>query len=385
MTHPALEDILAQCLDDMRHGRATLAECLARYPEQRAELEPLLRAALWVSQADAARPDPAFRAAAKTRLLNRIRAEQTRSRAVSPGPISVTSGFLHRLWGWTRKFQPQQPRRRSAMIWALVLAAIALVAGGGGVAYASTDALPDDVLYPVKLAVEEAQLLFADAEEDVQLHLEFAQRRLEEAQVMAQQGQTYGLERALANYEAHLQAALRLAQQVGQADPQVWAEVARQVERHQERLQELAQETHQQGLTEAEQQMLQAQERVRQTLEHAHRVMGQETPEGDMPTPPFGPQGPMPTDTMPVMPGGQGHGEGRGQGNGDMNGGQGEGHATGQGQGNMGGNGQGQGYMGGEGTFTPEPGMTPTEMPFPMPTMPGGNHNQGGMGGGHDG
>ncbi len=381
MTHPALDDILAQCLDEIRDGRSTLEECLRRYPAQRAELEPLLRAALWVQAAEPVRPDPAFRAAARTRLLNRIRAEQTHA-AAAP---AVTSGLLHRLWGWTRKFQPQQPRRRYAMIWALVLAAIALVAGGGGVAYASTDALPDDVLYPVKLAVEEAQLLFADAEEDVQLHLEFAQRRLEEAQVMAQQGQTQGLERALANYEAHLQAALRLAEQMGQADPEVWAHVARQVERHQERLQELAQETHQQGMTEAAQHMEQVQEQARQALEHAHRFMGQEAPEG-MPTPPFGPQGPM--------PGGEGHGQGQGEGNGSMNGGEGHGQGRGEGNGSMnGGQGQGQGHgegngnMGGEMPFTPEPGETPTEMPFPMPTMtmPGGDHDgQGGMGGGHD-
>jgi len=435
VTQPPLDEILAQCLDEIRSGRSTVEACLARYPAQRAELEPLLRTALWVAQAEAVRPDPAFRAAAKTRLLNRIRAEEESRRAAVPPvmPQAVTFDLLHRLRGWIRKLQPQQPRRRYAMFWALIFAAIALVAGGGGIAYASTDALPDDALYPVKLALEDAQLLFADPEEDVQLHLEFAQRRLEEARIMAQQGQTEGLERALENYEAHLQAALQLAQQVGAQDPQVWARMAQQVERHQQRLQTMAQVMEQQGLTEAEQRMIQTQERVRQTLEHVHRFMGQHPK--DMPsTPPAGPHGPKsdespmphPKGPMPTaMPGGKGHGEGRGQGSMPEDGGQ---NAD-------------QDFMSGDATYpqstaaadthpaespkstplgtpvpvqgTPEnhpeatatctpaptqsgdhdasathtPMPTPTSTTMPAPTMtatPSGDHDQGDMGGGHD-
>ncbi len=296
------------------------------------------------------------------------------------------------------------------MIWALILAAVALVAGGGGVAYASTDALPDDTLYPVKLLVEDAQLLFADPAEDLQLHLEFAQRRLDEALRLAQQGQAEGLDRAMANYEAHVQQALQLAQEMGQADPQVWALVEAQVAQHQERLQALREEMAQRGLAEAQQHMEEAQARAQEAHEQARQAMeamGQR-PEG-MPTPPFGPM-------ESPMPGGEGHGEGQGEmnGQGGMFGGQGEMNGNG-GMGEMEGNGQGhgegqggmmtppapggQGHDEGQGTMTPPspmPGgegdhdqgnMTP---PYPMPTatmpMPGsGSGHDGGEGGGMPG
>ncbi len=268
------------------------------------------------------------------------------------------------------------------MIWALILAAVALVAGGGGVAYASTDALPDDTLYPVKLLVEDAQLLFADPAEDLQLHLEFAQRRLDEALRLAQQGQAEGLDRAMANYEAHVQQALQLAQQVSQADPQVWALVEAQMARHQERLQALREEMAQRGLTEAEQHMEEAQVRAREAHEWAVQAMGQR-PE-DMPTPPFGPM-------ESPMPGGEGHGEGQGEmnGQGGMFGGQGEMNGNG-GMGDMEGNGQGHGEGQGGMMTPPAPGgqghdegqgtMTP---PSPMPGS--GSGHDGGEGGGMPG
>ncbi len=315
MTPRSFDEILAQCLDDLRTGRRTLEECLGRYPEHREQLEPLLRAALWVTQAQLARPDTTFRKAAKSRLLQQIQAEaqeaQTPIRQVHPGwapaKPSVTSRGLRRLWGWKQNFQPQ-PQRRFAMIWALVFAVLALVTGGG-VVYASTDALPDDALYPVKLVVEEAQLLVSGPEEDIQLHLEFAQRRLEEAQLMVQEGRVQGLTRAMENFEAHLQQALRLAQEVSQADPEVWALVAQQVERHQTRLQMLVQTMEQQGVDgEAQGLMIRAQEQVRQMEQVARQAMGEDMP-GVGPQGPQGPQGPMgpmgpegPQVTPPVGP-----------------------------------------------------------------------------------
>ncbi|MEI7926531.1 MAG: FecR family protein, partial [Chloroflexota bacterium] len=45
MSTPDLASVIDQCLDDLVTGRATMSECLERYPEHRAELEPLLLAA----------------------------------------------------------------------------------------------------------------------------------------------------------------------------------------------------------------------------------------------------------------------------------------------------------------------------------------------------
>lgn len=65
MATPSFEDVLDQCLDEVRAGRLTVAQCLERCPQHAAALEPELRALLAVSElaVPASTPDPARRAA----------------------------------------------------------------------------------------------------------------------------------------------------------------------------------------------------------------------------------------------------------------------------------------------------------------------------------
>ncbi|GMU40882.1 MAG: hypothetical protein AMXMBFR23_17480 [Chloroflexota bacterium] len=46
MSHPDIAEIVDRCVEEITARRATLEECLARWPERRSELEPLLRAAV---------------------------------------------------------------------------------------------------------------------------------------------------------------------------------------------------------------------------------------------------------------------------------------------------------------------------------------------------
>ena len=55
-----------------------------------------------------------------------------------------------------QKYQPNS-KRRFNMTWVLIVATILSLVSGGGVVYASKDALPGDVLYPVKTWVEDFQ------------------------------------------------------------------------------------------------------------------------------------------------------------------------------------------------------------------------------------
>lgn len=73
---------------------------------------------------------------------------------------------------------------------AVILPAVLIVAISGtgiGGAYASQSALPGDLLYPVKLASEKVQLALASGEsKKAELHLKFSQKRLEEAEKLAE-------------------------------------------------------------------------------------------------------------------------------------------------------------------------------------------------------
>jgi len=68
----------------------------------------------------------------------------------------------------------------------IVVLALGL-AGGGGIVYASTDSLPGSPLYGVKRATEQVQLFFVPVgTRRAELHIGFAQRRLEEVQALTE-------------------------------------------------------------------------------------------------------------------------------------------------------------------------------------------------------
>ncbi len=66
-----IESILDQCLEDIRARRATLAQCLARYPEHAEELKPLLEMALAIEEIPDVKPSDEFKRATQD-LLSRL-------------------------------------------------------------------------------------------------------------------------------------------------------------------------------------------------------------------------------------------------------------------------------------------------------------------------
>jgi hypothetical protein len=90
-----------------------------------------------------------------------------------------------------------KPRRRKmklALAYKIVAAVLAVVMGtaalGGGVAYAASDSLPGEPLYPVKLAAEDVRLAFsAGPAARAQLGMAFAAERVREMQQLAQRGE----------------------------------------------------------------------------------------------------------------------------------------------------------------------------------------------------
>jgi len=160
------EDILDTCLDRITLKGDSIEQCLESYPEQAAELEPLLRAALSIKEVSSIEPRPEFRQVAKARLLSALAAKEKKKER-RPLPL------------WSRQ-------RR----WAVALAVIlALLLAGGGTVMASSDSLPGDVLYPVKTATEKVQAFFTFGDEaKANLHIKFAERRGKEIELLAERG-----------------------------------------------------------------------------------------------------------------------------------------------------------------------------------------------------
>ena len=85
---------------------------------------------------------------------------------------------------------PPAGRYRLRVVAAGLVAVIVLVLGAGSAIAASDDALPGDALYGLKRAVERISLaMHRDSAERAALHLRFAQRRLDEIQLLVAAGE----------------------------------------------------------------------------------------------------------------------------------------------------------------------------------------------------
>lgn len=131
-------------------------------------------------------------------------AEQVKDSTQVQMSAVASDRILNELLGRTRipgVSKKRSPFRRFILKPAAALLAAMLIIGPSTAALAQ-DATPDDTLYGVKLATENLQLLIeGDTNEDARLHVEFANRRLDE--IAAHPG-ARGLSRALENLEGHL-------------------------------------------------------------------------------------------------------------------------------------------------------------------------------------
>jgi len=199
-----IAEILAICLERMEVG-ASLESCLADYPHQAAELEPLLRMTQQMSSLSKVGPRPLFAQNARQNLEKQLITPQQ--------PVTV-----HRQSRHTRPEPKLLPQSRLNLSWLklAIAAMLALTATTGGVAYAAHSSNPGDVLHGLDIAMENVQLNLApDVASKVQLRLEFASERLSEAQeTFAENDVADGLE-AMNEYGSEISAA---AQLIGSAD-----------------------------------------------------------------------------------------------------------------------------------------------------------------------
>lgn len=158
-------EALDVCLEEVLSGRKSLEDCLDEHTEIRSELEPLLKVAVAVARLAQDEPSAMARNRSRMRLQSRLL------------ECRVT------------------PRRRLDQLWfhALRAAAVLLVVivAGGGTAIVAASSLPNDAIYPLKLAIEQAEVALARSPEHrAAVHVALAARRLEEIQALQAQGRT---------------------------------------------------------------------------------------------------------------------------------------------------------------------------------------------------
>jgi len=174
-------DVLEECLERLLSREETLEQCLQSYPEHADELRPLLKTALVTKEVSAIQPRPEFREKARYQFYSALQ-EMERKKKRS---------FFK--WSW----QPQ---------WAMAIAAVLIIfmAGGGTVA-ASANSMPDEPLYPVKIASEQVQLAFTFSRlGKAEVYARLTDRRVNEIVDMADKGKPEQIEQATRRLDTYL-------------------------------------------------------------------------------------------------------------------------------------------------------------------------------------
>ncbi len=163
------------------------------------ETRPMAQAANWLAQRRAALdPRPGYVRASRQRLVARLQARGGKR------------PWLHRHWGDIAWWQ--HPLAHLALVMLLVASAFL---SASRLAVASRAWLPGDLLYPLKPMAEQAALLASLTKEgDAQLHIEFAHRRLIEAQSLVFENRYEQLPAAVADFDRHVSQAVILVNQM---------------------------------------------------------------------------------------------------------------------------------------------------------------------------
>jgi len=170
---------LDECLERLLAKGETLEQCLESYPEQADELKPLLQTALVAQKASAVQPHPEFKARARYEFRSAL--QEIAPRKSRP------------LFGW----KPQ---------WAtVIITVIVLILAGGGTVAAAGNSMPDEPLYPVKLATEQARLALTPSDiGKAQFATELADKRVNEIIYLANKGKSGQISMATQRLASHL-------------------------------------------------------------------------------------------------------------------------------------------------------------------------------------
>jgi len=184
-----IEDIFNECYERIRSGES-LESCLRSYPEYRAQLDPLLRTTFDIGRRSSyIQPRPEFRHWSRVRLETAQRYPRQPQQA--PAATPMASGWLRHGWALA------------------VTAGIIILLGTGSTMAASSNALPDEPLYPVKLATEQIQLAFAvTPTRQAEVETDITNARATELEAMAEQGKTEEAAKAAERYNAQYEKAL---------------------------------------------------------------------------------------------------------------------------------------------------------------------------------
>jgi len=195
-----LESVLDFCLSLIDEQGLSLEDCLKRFPQYQEELQRLMPAALRLRSGRALVASDELRGRLDTRLegLRNIHRQTFRGALVTN--LAALRSIFRR--------QNRKPQRRAWMIPALISFLVVAVLSMGGLVASADAAGPGDFLFGLDTAIEDLRLsLTRDDERKAELHIEFANERLEELKIEIEgEGDRQLIEQAITMFEEALAA-----------------------------------------------------------------------------------------------------------------------------------------------------------------------------------
>ncbi len=192
MKNKEFDNILDECLERLLINGETVEQCLQSFPEHTDELKPLLETALDVKETSAIQPSSEFR---------------DRARYQFHAALQEMAPKKNRLVFSWRPLWTTQP------LWATMVAVILVILlAGSGTVMAAGGSMPDEPLYPVKLATEQARLVFTpSALGKAEFYARLADKRVLEIIRMAGEGKPEQIELTARRLDIHLARIAELA------------------------------------------------------------------------------------------------------------------------------------------------------------------------------
>jgi hypothetical protein len=194
---------LAQFLEAVESGEETAAGYFAQHPQDKAEISDLLDVIDKIQRFPTPAPEKRFRYKARSRILTAL---------IDQKPVTFEERIRH-IWHTTKSFYTRRPAMSIVLIVALVLSLF-----GGGTAYASQGSIPGELLYSLKLNIEEFRLGLTSEEGKADLYLQFANERVEEVKALIDQGSYDEIGTAMRGFESKAEA-IRQAMSESDGDP----------------------------------------------------------------------------------------------------------------------------------------------------------------------
>lgn len=208
------DDVLDNALRDLLAG-GSAAEVLASHPAEAPALAPLLRCAVSLDGLRSVQaPSSESLAADRNEFLAQI--SELPLKPVSAGPLARLKGWIAYRAPWLLP-TATGPQKETRNMFALALKLgliITIVAGSlGGTLAAAAESLPGSAVYPIKLAMEQAQLsLRNDPAGEAEQYLVMAQERVREMVQLATNGQVPN-EGLMTRLQSHMRHAYQSAAQ----------------------------------------------------------------------------------------------------------------------------------------------------------------------------